>query len=413
MPKLNVVARLLLLLSTCLTAPLAAYSAPGMTTPPSPQYKTALTLWRAAERGFAGWQLNGVALDAGGSLRLDPQAATWSSDSNLNLTNGLSYYNGGAFLVGEATSPVTPSTFRFSQAVPSWNASTPPGTWVEVQLRGRTGARWTRWYSMGVWASDESTVKRHSMGRQRDLDGYVSVDTLVLNNPRRGLSANAFQLRLRLFATDPANVPTVSSAAVAVSTKPTTPAALATGNPKLWGKRLAVPQCSQMVYPDGGEVWCSPTSTSMVLAYWRGDTSACEPRVRAAVDGVYDHLYDGHGNWPFNTAYAAMAGLEGYVARFATLAEAEKWIAAGVPVILSFGWGRGELTGASIPSSNGHLAVLVGFDGAGNPIVNDPAAPTNNTVQRTYPRAELERLWLKHSGGTVYLIYPPGHPVRW
>jgi hypothetical protein len=179
----------------------------------------------------------------------------------------------------------------------------------------------------------------------------------------------------------------------------------------LWGKKLAVPQCSQMVYPDGGEVWCSPTSTSMVLAYWRGDTSACEPRVRAAVAGVYDHLYDGHGNWPFNTAYAATAGMEGYVARFASLAEAEKWIAAGVPVVFSWGGGGGELGGASIPSSNGHLAVLVGFDSTGNPIVNDPAAPSNGTVQRTYARAELERLWLQHSGGTVYLIHPSTHPI--
>ena len=27
--------------------------------------------------------------------------------------------------------------------------------------------------------------------------------------------------------------------------------------------------------------------------------------MRAAVAGVYDWHYDGHGNWPFNTAYAA------------------------------------------------------------------------------------------------------------
>ncbi|HYP40119.1 MAG TPA: peptidase C39 family protein [Chloroflexia bacterium] len=410
MSKLYVASRLLILLFICLT-PLAAYSAPDMSTPPATQYKTALTRWRAAERGFAGWQVSGVALNGDGSLRLDPQTATRSSDNYPGMAGGLSYYNGGAFLVGEATSPATLSTFRFSQAIASWNANTPPGTWVEVQLRGRTGARWTRWYSMGVWASDEATIKRHSMSRQRDMDGYVSVDTLILKNPRRGLSANAFQLKLRLFATEPANVPTVSSASVAVSNKPNAPTTLAPGNPQLWGKRLPVPQCSQMVYPDGGEVWCSPTSTSMVLAYWRGDTSACEPRVRAAVGGVYDHLYEGHGNWPFNTAYAGTAGMEGYVARFASLAEAEKWIAAGVPVIFSFGWGRGELKGASIPSSNGHLAVLVGFDSAGNTIVNDPAAPSNSTVQRTYARAELERLWLQHSGGTVYLIYPPGHSV--
>ena len=38
-----------------------------------------------------------------------------------------------------------------------------------------------------------------------------------------------------------------------------------------------------MIYPDGGSVWCSPTSLSMVLSYWDGYTGPREPRVRAAV----------------------------------------------------------------------------------------------------------------------------------
>jgi hypothetical protein len=166
-----------------------------------------------------------------------------------------------------------------------------------------------------------------------------------------------------------------------------------------------------MVYPDGGEVWCSPTSTSMVLGYWSKDTGPCEPRVRAAVEGVYDWVYDGHGNWPFNTAYAATQGLEGYVARLTSFTQAEEFVAAGVPVVISFAWGKNDLDGAAIPSSAGHLAVLVGFDAAGNPIVNDPAADTNAGVQRIYDRAQLETLWLTHSGGTVYLIDPEGGAV--
>lgn len=48
--------------------------------------------------------------------------------------------------------------------------------------------------------------------------------------------------------------------------------------------------------------------------------------------------------------------------------------------------------------------VLVGFDKAGNPVLNDPAAPSNDTVRRTYPRAAFEKLWLTHSGGLSYVI---------
>lgn len=93
------------------------------------------------------------------------------------------------------------------------------------------------------------------------------------------------------------------------------------------------------------------------------------------------------------------------------MAEAERWLDAGVPLVISFAWGKGDLAGAAIASSNGHLAVLVGFDAAGNPVVNDPAAASDGEVQRTYPRSELETLWLQHSGGTVYAIYPAGWSI--
>src|SRR5207248_2899951 len=118
-------------------------------------------------------------------------------------------------------------------------------------------------------------------------------------------------------------------AAVAVSTAPPKQPAGGAGDPARWGRILDVPACTQS-YPDGGEGWCSPTSISMVVGYWAHDAGPCEPRVRAAVDGVYDWVYDGHGNWPFNTAYAAGRGLEAYVTRFRSLADAEPWIAAGL-----------------------------------------------------------------------------------
>ena len=97
--------------------------------------------------------------------------------------------------------------------------------------------------------------------------------------------------------------------------------------------------------------------------------------------------------------------------RFTNMAEAEPRIAAGVPVVISYYWKRNSLEGAPIPTSDGHLAVLVGFDAAGNPIVNDPAAAADADVQRTYNRAELEELWVTKSGGTAYVMYPTGHQV--
>jgi hypothetical protein len=369
-------------------------------------YTTGFARWRAADGAFANWQRDGVALGTNGTLTLDAQAAHPGVDPYAPGTyNGGNYYNGGSFYMGEAMSPPTTAPFAFTQAIASWNAATPAGTWIETQFRVQIAGRWTKWYIMGIWAADYSTIHRHSVNAQGDSDGYVATDTFVL---AARTAPTSYQLKVRLFGESAGAGPTVQNMSVAVSTTPVKKPDLPPGNPALWDRQIAIPQCSQMVYPDGGDVWCSPTSTSMVLGYWDHDSLDCETRVRAAVAGVYDWIYDGHGNWPFNAAYASTHNLEAYVARFTSFAQAEPWIAAGIPVVISYAWGKKELTGAPIPSSNGHLAVLVGFDGAGNPILNDPAAPSNGTVLRTYLRSELEPLWQASSGGTVYLIYPAG-----
>lgn len=372
-------------------------------------YQTGFIRWRAAENGFAGWTLSGVKLNAG-ALEFDPATATPGTDPYApGAYNEGNYYNGGAFLVGEATGPEITAAFDYKQAIASWNASTPAGSWVEIQFRAQYGTRWSKWYVLGIWAADDSTIRRHSVKLQGDTDATVGDDTFISLSKKE--TTSKFQLKLRLFSADGVAKPGVRNASLAYSTDKPKAANVSTGNPALWNTLLEVPECSQMVYPDGGSVWCSPTSTSMVLGFWNQDTGPCELRVRAAVAGVYDWIFNGHGNWPFNTAYAATFGYEAYVARFTSLARAEEYVAAGVPVIMSIAWSKGALTGADVDSSNGHLLVLVGFDAAGNPIINDPATPQNETVRRTYLRSEFEPLWLQASSGTVYLIYPPGAPI--
>jgi Peptidase_C39 like family len=355
--------------------------------------------------------LSGVSRAADGTLQFQQATASAETDSYAPGTyHERSFYTGGSFFVGEATGPIVTTPFAFTEAVASWNAGTPPGTWIELQIRVRFDMRWSKWYNLGVWASDNSTIERHSVKQQDDTDGYVAADTLVVTNEQP--APTALQLKVRLFSATGALIPAVHNLSVAYSTTAHEAAPiLLKGNPERWNRLLNVPECSQMVYADGGEVWCSPTSTSMVLKYWAGDAGPCEPAVRAAVAGVYDWVYDGHGNWPFNVAYAATQGLEGYVVRFTTLRQVEDWIAAGVPVIASLAWSKGELTGAPIPSSNGHLVTIAGFDARGNPSVNDPAAAAGSSVQRTYIRSEFETVWLKSSGGIVYVMYPANAAV--
>jgi hypothetical protein len=373
-------------------------------------YQTGFTRWRAADNGFGYWTLNGVRLNPNGALEFDPATASPDSDPYATGTyNGGNYYNGGSFSVGEAISPEISTPFSYRDAIASWNASTPAGSWVEIQFRARYGPRWSKWYVLGIWASDDSTIRRHSVGSQGDSDGSVAADTFASSNKEE--TTDTFQLKFRLFSADGVSIPNVRNASVAYASAAPKSVSVSAGNPARWNTLLDIPQYSQMVYPNGGNVWCSPTSTSMVLSYLAKYAGDCEPRVRAAVDGVFDWIYDGHGNWPFNTAYAATPGYEGYIARLTSLAKAEEYVAAGIPVILSIAWNKGELTNADVDSTNGHLLVLAGFDSSGNPIINDPAAPANERVRRTYLRSQFEPLWLQASGGTVYLIYPEGTSV--
>ncbi|MFS8858325.1 peptidase C39 family protein [Synechococcus sp. H55.7] len=373
-------------------------------------YRTGLQRWQAPQ-GFQDWSARGIRLNPQGQLFLDPEG--WrqavSSEAPESAFQGRPFYPPGSYWVGEAVSPEVPASFPLVEAIVSWNATTPPGTWLEVGIRAKLQSRWSRWYHAGVWAADPATLASHSVRGQADEDGNLNTDLLVLKDTHNG--AEAFQVRVRLFTQEAGPSPLVDQVAVAFSNQPAQPSHLSPGDPSRWGQVLDLPLCSQMVYPDGGAAWCSPTALAMVMAYWQRDPRPCEPLVRAAVAGVYDRVYRGHGNWAFNVAHAAERGLAGLVARLQSLAQAEAWIAAGVPVILSYAWGEGELEGAPLPRSNGHLAVLVGFDSQGDPILHDPAAKTNEEVRRTYRRDQLESLWLAHSGGTVYLIYPRGWPI--
>ncbi len=138
----------------------------------SSTYTTGFSRWRATDDGFGAWAMSGVVVTADGTLQLDPDAAREGTDPYAaGVFNGGNFYNGGSFLVGEATSPREEPTFGFSEAIASWNAATPAGTWIETLIRAEIAGRWTKWYNLGVWASDKSTVERHSVNGQSDADG--------------------------------------------------------------------------------------------------------------------------------------------------------------------------------------------------------------------------------------------------
>ncbi len=334
-------------------------------------------------------------------------------------------YRGTRYDVGTWTSPWASPGYGFTQLVASWSAVTPKNSWIEVRVRVTTGTATSRWQVLGRWASGDKHVRRTSVSGKSDALGRVDVDTWKAASAA-GVASYQLQVRLMRRSGASSAPPSVSAVGAMVSRLPSAvPSVSASGAGR--GVVLDVPQYSQMVhrgvlpqYGGGGEAWCSPTSTAMVLGYYGRLPSAAsfawvgpkaDPWVAEVARRTYDVDYEGTGNWPFNTAYAASRGLHAFVTRLRSLREAESLVAAGIPVIASVSFSSGALAGAPISSTSGHLLVIVGFTATGDVVVNDPAASSSSGVRRTYNRAQLEAAWLGGSGGTAYVIHDDAHPL--
>ena len=323
-------------------------------------------------------------------------------------------------------SPEMRPGFAFNDLIPSWNASTPAGTWLEVEVRaGTDGVHMSRWYTLGRWAETDQDIHPTSVPGQDDEVASVAFDIL---SARETSTLTSYQLRISLLRKAGSDAtPSVRLAGMMSSHVPsgapehTSPVGVARG------KVLDVPAYSQQVhrgeYPqwdNGGESWCSPTSTSMLLGYWgagpsEADYAWVDPDLQDrwidfAARHTFDHNYGGAGNWSFNTAYAARYGMTAFVTRLRSLAEAEEFIAAGIPLVVTVSFTKDQLDGAGY-DTEGHLLTIIGFDDAGNVVSNDPASheiPSNDAVRTTYDRAQFERVWLGSAGGVTYVIHPPG-----
>jgi hypothetical protein len=274
---------------------------------------------------------------------------------------------------------------------------------------------WAKWYILGRWASSDSDFHRTSVGGQGDADGYVAIDTFFAKDH----PAVAYRLRVTLYRRLGSNAsPTLSRLSAIASNLTNQKMNFPSPSTMTTARDLGVPKYSQEIhhgefpqYDNGGEAWCSPTSTSMVVSYWSavtgtdyGPTDAemswvpyADPWVGFIARAVYDYHYNGAGNWPFNAAYAASRGLVADVTQLHNLREAEPFIRDRIPLVASVAWNSNKLDGA-IKSTNGHLLVIEGFTADGSQvIVNDPASDTNAQVKHFYDREQFERAWMAAS----------------
>ena len=322
----------------------------------------------------------------------------------IGITNLASFSKSVGTLTNEAvfTSPEITAPIEWNELVVSWNV--PSGVHLQAEARAIYPDHATQYYMMDLWSDDPAQFPRQSVRGQRDQDGAVRTDTLILSNVTRKV-----QLRLTIggaSSQSPLKFLGLSFCNSTVAATPLEP------NRAAWGKVLEVPERRQGEY-EGGGGWCSPTSLSMVLAYWSEQLHRPEldHTVPETAHAIADGLRGDTGNWPFNTAYAGQyPGIRAYVTRLGDVAELEDWIAAGIPVIISV---SSYLTNDRTNGpDNGHLIVCVGFTDKGDVVTNDPGVSVRKNIRarRVYARQKVVNAW-KKSKNTVYLIYPESAKV--
>lgn len=304
-------------------------------------------------------------------------------------------YSDGLFRLAEGSGTLESSVMEmqepFDDLVASWNARIPEGAVLQMFVQVRSGAVWSRWFSLG----QEEHAGFRSAGKQEDAAGFVDVDTLKLRSP-----AQAFRYRfLFIRARKP---PELLLAAVAVSND-SAPARASVFRPGPWARELKIKPRSQMEEQERyRHNICSPTTLAMALDF--AGVNRATARVADAARDLESGLY---GVWPSNTALAARLGLQARVARLESLDDLQTEIAAGRPVAVSVTFGPGELGGSPIKKTAGHLFLVAGFTARGDVIVMDPAAPTRASVRRVYDREQFHKAWRVNKRGLAYLLSKP------
>ncbi|MBK8913481.1 MAG: DUF1460 domain-containing protein [Phycisphaerales bacterium] len=304
----------------------------------------------------------------------------------------------------------------FNEALVSWNITAPPNAGYVIELRvGRFEENlWSPWLRLATVGAPLPAGAPEVTFALRDGENPLGAGRIDVDYFRSDDQFTGYQVRIRA-ATQSATPAVVRLEHVAVclsdmsgiprSLPPRITDAGNDANPMPESvRRLPVPFRSQKVERKelAGRV-CSPTSLAMVMAY-RG----VERPTQEVCERAFDKANNIYGNWPLNVQAAFEFGVPGFLTRFSNWADVERSIIAGQPLIISVRSAEpGALRGAPYRQTDGHLLVLCGFDAEGRVLVNDPAAPDAAGGQLAYHREDLERAWMRATGGVAYVLLEP------
>lgn len=317
------------------------------------------------------------------------------------------------------TSPVLTTPIDWTEVVPSWNirSTNRNRAGYQFELRPVYPERPSPFFHLGFWSDQpDERHPRHSVNGQSNEFGTVQTDTLLVKSPCRQIQVRITVTRVATATTgapqhqDATSPPVDFFGLDLFDARQAGPLEADLSSPR--DLVLPVPERSQLSHP-GGRDWCSPTSVSMILAYWADVLK--RPELNRAIEDVAARVHDpqwpGTGNWAFNAAFAGQfSKMHARVTRLRDLAELARWIEAGVPPAASVSFDL--LNGKPRDEGTGHLIVCVGTTATGDFIINDPFADLNQggRVRRTISRQTLAKAW-RRSNRVVYLIHPDSWTV--
>ncbi|MEI8281540.1 MAG: C39 family peptidase [Armatimonadota bacterium] len=233
--------------------------------------------------------------------------------------------------VGKEFNGIKPG-FAFNEVIPSWNIDGATNGAIRVEVRINTPTGKSKWFVLGDWSGDKEWSPRQSTDGQKDELGNVLTDTFRAAQP-----TDSVDLKITLKTRKSPKKPRLKLLTLCFSDTLSVHEYENWPKSDFWGSLTDVPQRAQNNYPNGG-VLCSATSTSMMMEFYskllnRPELDHDVPDVEAA---VWDPIYKGAGNWPFNAAYfGSFEGLKGCVSRFTSLEDLEILTKAGIPVVCS------------------------------------------------------------------------------
>ncbi|NLW79288.1 MAG: hypothetical protein GXY32_07765 [Ruminococcaceae bacterium] len=285
----------------------------------------------------------------------------------------------------------------FFSLMPSWNADTPPGTTVEMQVRLSVEGKWSRWFSFGVWSPyiDHATPAPETGDLAQVERGTLSV---LDGMP----AATMAQLRVVLATEDTQHSPRVYRLAVATNAIKQ----LGQGAPA-FARVLELPAYSCLNRdPAIAGRNASLTSLTMLMNRWGRDLL---PEEVARL--VYDFGAGHYGNLSFLCAaagvygfactvtYAGLGALRREIWQGRALGARVRYRAPGLAEDGAPEAGAGALLpvleGAT-HSSSGHLVAVCGFVQRENQeyvVIHDPMAPASAAVRREIPLSRFREIY--------------------